>query len=155
VSTPRRERLVESLALFRREGDAWGTAHVLCQLGAVACEEGDHATARGALNEALDIFRVLGHALGITYSLEGLATLAAGHGRAAPALRLAGAAAALRDTIGSPLAPVDQAMLERWLRPARAALGDAGAAAVWQEGRAMGLEQAIAFAMSDQAQGDG
>ncbi len=144
-----RERLLEALTLFRRVGDAWGTAHVLCQLGAVACEEGNNATARGALNEALEVFRVLGHTLGITYSLEGLAMLAAMHGRAASALRLAGAAAALRDTIGSPVAPVDKTRLERWLGPARAALGDAGAAAVWQEGRSMGLEQAIAYAMSE------
>ena len=36
----------------------------------------------------------------------------------------------------------------RWLGPARAALGDAAAAGAWREGRAMALEQAIAYAVA-------
>ncbi|HEV8636796.1 MAG TPA: tetratricopeptide repeat protein, partial [Chloroflexota bacterium] len=143
-----RGRFEEALALYRREGDAWGAAHSLSHLGAVACEQGDRGAARGALNEALEIFRILGHGIGIAYSLEGLATLAATRDHAGRALRLAGAAAALRETVGSPLAPVDTTMLERWLGPARAALSGEAAAAAWEEGRAMTPEQAVAYAES-------
>ena len=62
------------------------------------------------------------------------------------ALRLAGAAAALRQSGGRPLAGKERALLERRLAPARAELDPLVAAAAWKEGQSMVLEDAIADA---------
>jgi hypothetical protein len=60
-----------------------------------------------------------------------------------------GAAEALRETIGLPLAPVDRAAYERNVAAVRAQFDAASFAAAWAEGRAMTLEQAIAYALSE------
>ena len=64
------------------------------------------------------------------------------------ALRLAGAAAVLREKHGTPLAPSLQARLEHTLALVRSALRGEDAAAAWSEGQAMTLEQAIAYALT-------
>ena len=65
------------------------------------------------------------------------------------ALRLAGAAAALREATGQPRgAAAERPRLERALARARAALGPAAPAA-WQRGRRMTTEQAVAVALED------
>jgi hypothetical protein len=44
-------------------------------------------------------------------------------------------------------------LLDRWLAPARQALGAEAAAAAWARGEALSLEQAIALAVEDAAGG--
>jgi non-specific serine/threonine protein kinase len=81
--------------------------------------------------------------------LEGLAGLAARENQPARAVRLVGAAEAIREGIGAPRSPGDQADLERWLAPVRHA-GDEEARAAWRaEGRAMTLDQAIEYGLAD------
>ena len=58
----------------------------------------------------------------MAYALEGLATVAAMTGDGRAALTYLGAAQALREQSASPLMPVDQAILDRFLDPALAAL---------------------------------
>jgi hypothetical protein len=69
-------------------------------------------------------------------------------GQARRALRLVSAAAALRETIGAPLSPPEQAKLDRLLEPIRQSLGDA-AQTMRADGRAMSLEQAIEHALEE------
>ena len=72
--------------------------------------------------------------------------MADGQDQAARAARLAGAAGALREQLGAPVSPGDRSWYEPAIAHARAALGDAGFTAAQAEGRAMTLEQAIAYA---------
>ena len=65
--------------------------------------------------------------------------------------RLAGVATALRRSLGSALPPVDREGHERYLAAARAHLDEAAWEAAWAEGRAMPLEQAIAYALEEGA----
>jgi hypothetical protein len=58
-------------------------------------------------------------------------------------LRLAGVAAALRQSIGAPLAPAEQAKLEAALEVSRQALTNTASAAAWLEGWAMPADKAI------------
>jgi hypothetical protein len=58
-------------------------------------------------------------------------------------LRLAGAAAALRQSIGAPLVPAEQAKLERSLEAARRALPTETGRNAWLEGWVMPIEKAI------------
>ena len=64
------------------------------------------------------------------------------------ALRLAGAAAALRQSVGAPLPPVERARLDENLETARQAVSNTASAAAWVEGWAMPAEKAIAYALS-------
>ncbi len=68
-------------------------------------------------------------------------------GQAEKAVRLFGAGAALRASIGSVIDPADQPEYESKITSLRAKLGEERFAAVWDEGRALTLEQAVAYAL--------
>ena len=71
-------------------------------------------------------------------------------GQAEKAVRLFGAAAALRASIGSVIDPADQANHEKNRNSLRAKLGRERFKAVWDEGFALTLEQAVTHALEDQ-----
>jgi predicted ATPase len=138
----------ESVAAFRQLGDPWGTAGALTDLGALAREQGDFPTSHALQSESLTLFLSLGHRRGIARLFGELASLAAVQGQHESALRLAGAASALREAIGAPLTRAQQSKLDQALEPARRRLGDARAAAAWAEGRAMTVDAAVDHAQA-------
>ena len=83
--------------------------------------------------------------------LEGLAWVAAGLGRHPRAARLFGAAEGQRAVLGHRSAPQETVHHDEAVAATRAALGDAGFHAAWAEGRALTLEQAIAYALAGDA----
>jgi hypothetical protein len=89
------------------------------------------------------MFQEVGHKRGIARALECLALSAAAHSNAGQSLRLAGAAAALRQRLGAPLTPTEQPRLEKALECARRTLGNAASLTAWMEGWAMPIEQAV------------
>ena len=141
--------LEESLGLYRALGDAWGMAWSHGLLGEVAAARGDLSGARARYAAGLAGLRESGDRWGLSVLLDATAALAAARAQPGRALRLAGAAAALRAAIGLTRSPADDARAERRLRAARAALGGAAAAAAWAAGRAMSLEAATACALED------
>ena len=136
----------ESLAAFRDLGDPWAIAGALADLGRLARERGDAEAAQALYSESLKLFEGLGHRRGIARLLEELACSAVSQEDLRGALRLAGAAAALRETIGASLTPAEQATFERPLELARITLGAAESASAWSEGRVMPIEQVVAYA---------
>jgi hypothetical protein len=74
--------------------------------------------------------------------------LATAEGDCEKALQLAGFAAALRESIGAPLPPAEQARVDRMIAPARAALPASSASVEWETGRSLGLDRAIELALS-------
>jgi predicted ATPase/serine/threonine protein kinase len=133
----------QALAIFRELGDRWGVASTLADLGSLAREQGDYSTARSLYSESIKLFQELDHKRGIARLLECSACSAAAQSEAERSLRLAGAAAALRQNIGAPLTATEQAKLEAALKPARQALTNTVAATAWLEGSAMPVEKAI------------
>ena len=138
----------ESLLAFRELGDRWGIASSLADLGTLARDQKDYAAVHVLYGESMRIFQELGHKRGIARLLEGFACSAAAQRKPERSLRLAGAAAALRQVLGAPLPPAEQAKLERSLEPARQVLANTAAAAVWMEGWAMPLEKALEDALT-------
>jgi hypothetical protein len=65
-------------------------------LAYIDCAQGDHLTAHAACREALEIFACLRHRRGIARALEAAACLVLAQGHAESALKLAAAAAYLR-----------------------------------------------------------
>jgi predicted ATPase/serine/threonine protein kinase len=138
----------QSLAAFRELGDSWGIAGTLADLGNLARERNDHSGAHTFYGESLRLFQELESKRGIARLLECFACSAAAQARAERSLRLAGAAAALRQTVGAPLPPAEHARLEKNLEAARQAVSNTAGAAAWMEGWAMPAEKAIAYALS-------
>ena len=100
------------------------------------------------LDESLEINRELGDQTAIAYLIEDYAGLAAAEARHQKALHLAGFASALRESIGAPLPPSEQARVDRMLVPARSALLETNVTSELEIGRSLKLEQAIELALS-------
>jgi predicted ATPase/predicted Ser/Thr protein kinase len=132
-----------SLATFRGIGDRWGIAGSLADLGNLATEQREYGGADSLYRESLGIFRELEHKRGIARLLESFASSAAARAESERALRLAGAAAALRQSIGAPLAPAEQVKLEENLEAARTALPTGTGRTAWLEGWVMPVEKVI------------
>jgi predicted ATPase/DNA-binding winged helix-turn-helix (wHTH) protein len=133
----------QGLAIFRELDDRWGIAGTLADLGSLAREEGNYPAAQSMYRESIKLFRELDHKRGIARLLECFACAAAAQLQAERTLRLAGAAAALRQHIGAPLTPGEQAKLEASLRRARQALPNTASATAWSEGGALPVEKAV------------
>jgi hypothetical protein len=143
--------MTEVLALNRRLGERRGVAMSLNNLGALAQYRGEYEAAGGLLTESLLINLDLGDRRLIAYVLECFTSLTAERGQFERALRLAGAAEALRETIGSPLAPAEREDLDRSVAKARAALADEVAEGAFGAGRALTLEQAVNLVLDPSA----
>jgi hypothetical protein len=119
--------------------------------GRVAQAQGDRDTAHLLLRRSLAL--CLCHELGQRRELaEGLETLAAAErtqGELRRAVRLLGAAAALRETCGLPVPPIDRADREQQVAALRRSLGEEAFAAAWAAGQAMSLHEAVAFALEE------
>ncbi len=66
------------------------------------------------------------------------------------ALRLAGAATALRERIGAPLAPTEKVRFDADLDPARKGLPGAEATTAWMRGWATSPDEAIEYGLENQ-----
>ena len=138
----------ESLALYRVVGDRQGTAISLVNLGLVELERASWGAAKRHFEQSLALHHELQDKRGIAACLEGLA---AAHGALAEpetALRLFGAAAALRESIDASAWPADWAACAPQLEAARTRLGETASTNVWMEGAAMSAEDAVARALA-------
>jgi len=143
----------ESLAMARDIGEAYGVALLLATLGRAAHRQGDEDRAARRYRESLNLYHDAGVTLHLAECLWGLAAVRAARGHPEDAARLLGAAAVMRETTGSPVSPFDRADYERDLDAVRAALGEEAFAAAWATGKTLSLEQAIADAYEEPAQG--
>src|SRR5439155_1277365 len=135
----------QALAIFRALDDRWGIASSLADLGHLTRDEGNRQSAEAWYRESIGIFGELGYRRGIARLLEEFACAAVVDGKQERALRLAGAAAALREALGARLPPDERPKLERLLAQARAAVGPAAAQQVWTEGATMPLQRVIDY----------
>jgi predicted ATPase/class 3 adenylate cyclase len=137
----------ESLALRRELEDKWGIAGSLGNLGGLAYSQGDYATARSLQEESLALRRELEDKGGIAGSLARLGGVEVGTGGVERGVRLLAAVQALLEEIGAVFDRGDRIPYERAIASAREELGDEVFERVWEEGRAMPMEQAIAYAL--------
>jgi len=137
----------ESLKEFQRIGDLWGVAGVLRDLGDLACRGHNHLHAAVLYKDALAVFHKLGHRRGIAVVLEHLAACASYDNRPDCALKLAGAAAVMRENLGISLSPAEQEELDRTIRRARGKLSKAEETKAWAEGRAMTADHVLEFVL--------
>jgi predicted ATPase len=140
---------LESFAAFNELGDCWSAGSLLVDLGTLALDSGETDAGLDRFRQAAEAFRQLGgHKRGLARVLEGFALAASLEGNAQRAIRLAGAAAALRNAIGTPLTPAEQRQVTSSLERAHAALSPAVRSQAWSEGWTMTMEQAIEYGMT-------
>ncbi|HZO25119.1 MAG TPA: LuxR C-terminal-related transcriptional regulator [Chloroflexota bacterium] len=143
--------LQESLTICRRIGDAWGLAIVLAGGGTIsnwAWRAGDVQGATAAQEEALMLAWHLRDSRMLGNTLRRLSELANTQDQVKRAVRLSEAGIHLIEQTGA--RPFQTYLLGNDLRvrpPARARLSPEDAEAAAAEGRAMSLEQAIAYAL--------
>jgi predicted ATPase len=133
----------QGLGIFRELSDRWGIAGTLADLGNLAREERNYSGARSLYGESIKLFQELDHKRGVARLIECSACLAAAQLDAERSLRLAGAAAGLRQNIGAPLTPAEQAKLQVSLQPAREALTYTVGTQAWLAGWALPVEKAV------------
>ena len=142
------KRLLEqSLALGRADGDMHTTLAALRHLGTLAHQRGETEAARRLFNESLELARALGDYSCIGNGLASLTLIAIDTGQGERAARLLAILDRLHEQRGFPL--VTTTGTESKVAAMRAGLGEEAFAAAWATGRAMTLEQAIAYALDE------
>ncbi|HEX6477303.1 MAG TPA: LuxR C-terminal-related transcriptional regulator [Ktedonobacteraceae bacterium] len=140
-----RPLLEESLAIGKQTGVETDAVHLALGLARLLTLQGDAASARRLYQESLTLLLECNvYKESVAASLEGLAALEAGQGGPRQAVRLWGAAEALREAIGAPMHPVHRASYEQALALVHTELGERAFAAAWAEGRNMTPDQVLA-----------
>jgi hypothetical protein len=137
----------ESVAIYREQGDPFGLATPLGYLGYLSLRQHDYVAARNYFGESLELMLQNGNPWMVAWRLEGFAGLAALQGQVERAARLFGATEAALSAVHGTFDAVDRMDYERHVAAARDQLGEEAFAAAWAEGRAMTLEQAVAYAL--------
>jgi predicted ATPase/transcriptional regulator with XRE-family HTH domain len=148
---PAANLLEEGLTVLRPLADQRGIALSLLNLGRVSLGRGDYERAAGQVKESLALFQALGNKLDMADCFQVLASLARVRGQAGRTTRLWAVAGLVLESIGAPvLTTLSQAAYTEDMAFARRHLAEADLAVVWAEGRAMALDEAVAYALADQ-----
>jgi predicted ATPase/DNA-binding CsgD family transcriptional regulator len=146
-----RSHLEEALHVHTELWHQWGITCGIYDLANLSMVQGDFADARTSYEACLQQFSMLGDQMLVASCLEGVAAAVVIQGgeegaahMALWAARLWGAAARLREAIGSPMPPVYRAAYEHVLAQAQRQVHEQTFRSVWDEGRSMTPEQALA-----------
>ncbi len=145
----------ESLELWRELRGTPGIASALHKLGQVKRSTGDLPAARAYFVESLALQQDLGNSQGIAECLAGLGGTVAAAGRPDRAARIFAASGALLGQIGVPLAPADEAAMDRDMAATRRRLGEPGWESAWAAGHVLSWEQAVELALADDSDSTG
>jgi predicted ATPase/class 3 adenylate cyclase len=143
-----RELKEGSLVLYRKFGDVYIISLLAWSLSRVLALLGEYEKARALLEECVASSRQIGNKWSFPYYLEGFGEIAIGEGKGERAAKLYGAAEVLRDKIGLPPPPPgDRLFYDKIVQEIRNALPEEAFKAAWDEGRAMKIEQSLAYAL--------
>jgi predicted ATPase len=138
--------LDEAIQLFQRLGDLFGLGWAYFLRAVLALQLNDTAGAESRNVKALEIFAAADDVSGVVLVLDGLAEVARRRGDRLRAARLAGAAAVHEVTTGAGLSTVVSTR-EGWRSTEKLTESEEAARA---EGEAMSVEQAVAYALSEE-----
>jgi len=118
------------------------------ELGHIARYTGDTRRAKEIYTETLRSWHDLGHRAAVAHQLECFGFLAIHDEEPQHAIKLFGAAEALRERIQAPMTDHERVEYEQSVAQLRTILPELEFNSLWAEGRAMTMEQAIQFALS-------
>jgi hypothetical protein len=122
----------------------------LNNLGNVARAQGDYMVAQSLYNDSLIINQELGEKWALAYLLEDTGSLAILQNEPERGLRLIGAASALRELVGIPHSVSEQNELSTTLAPLTQLFVQSKYDALYHQGRALSLAEAVEYALSNQ-----
>jgi hypothetical protein len=143
----------EGLLLAEPVGERFLLGVLLANLGESALYRHEFIPARALLKRGLMLNLELGQKGLTAHYLEVTAAVIGATGQPYSAVRLLGAAAALRETLHYTIESHDPRYHHLRVMMARAGLGEAEFAAAWAEGQALSLEQAIEYALDAPREG--
>jgi predicted ATPase/DNA-binding SARP family transcriptional activator len=136
-------------AIWERVGNKREIGALRRSQALLARVQGNYQQASRLFGQALILCQEARNKGKIAECLEGLAGVAVALGKAERSARLFGATEMIREVIESPLPPVERASYGSDIASLRTQLDETTFDAVWAEGRAMSLEQAIEFALEE------
>ena len=136
-----------ALGTFMDAGDAWGVTWTSGQLAAVALRHGEYERSRSLMLQSLDRSEALGARGWNAVAVEGMAVLAIRQGDPDRGIRLAGAAARMKEQAGGQ-APRAIVWMEDPLELVEGLMSRERIDELVTEGRALTSEAAIALARS-------
>jgi tetratricopeptide (TPR) repeat protein len=137
----------ESLRLYRELGYQAGVAAALGHLGKISIALNDYESAHRHLKASLDLALTLGAKEGIAFLLETVGQVALAENRPNHTLILLFAAKTLRRAINAPLPRDSRSAYNKMVADTVMLLDRQTVKQAWRTGRAMTVEQAIAFAV--------
>lgn len=136
----------EAIALERLGGEMWGLSIVLAAAARLSLVRGNYDQARAQASEVLLLSQKLEDPRGLAWSFEIFAGVLAAEGRTVDAARFWGVSDKLLESVGGALSLEISWIRNQYLCPVEHSLGAEDFAGACDEGRAMPLEHAIAFA---------
>jgi hypothetical protein len=141
-------RLEEALDVAREHRMGWILPSILVGLGTISTDLGDPVRAVGYFRESIALAQLRGNLGDVIDGIGGLARLAAATDQQEKAVRLFGAADAMREGLAIPLSSSEVAELEPIMNVLRTALGEGGFSAAWSDGRSLSQDDALDEALS-------
>jgi predicted ATPase/class 3 adenylate cyclase len=141
----------EAVALFRELGARGDVALGLYNLGWIALLQDDLGRAADIYKESLTLAWDTGMNHIVQGDLEGFACLAAVRGETERAARLWGAVQALHETKGIPRDTDFLAEAGARISAVRSGMGEEAWEEAWRKGRAMTLDEAVSYALEEEA----
>jgi predicted ATPase/class 3 adenylate cyclase len=144
-------RLDEGVDLLDELGETTWTPVAHRYLGLLALLEGRIFDAESFLRTSLLEGRERAPQQDLPYSIEGLAAVAAGKGEALQAATLWGATDAVFEKFGLAIREENRQLRERFREELGGSIDGGSRAEAWAQGHAMTLQQAIAYALAEEA----
>ena len=137
--------LAEELLTSAREVRInWAITEALFVLAKLEARQGNLPRARVLFEECFTLIKQGGEQFMIPSYMEGLAGVIARQGETVRAVLLWGAVEKLRETLGAPIPPVEQALYKQSVEAARIQLDEKHFVKAWAEGRTLTIEQVLA-----------
>lgn len=136
----------EALTLYRETGDLDEIPSIWHNLAYIALHRRDYSQAMTLFKDGLAIHDRTGNLAGIAECVMGVAAVLIEQGKAEAGARLFGATEAMRESLGAPLWPANQSEYDRSMIILCEAINEPTRFAIWQEGRAMSVRQAVSLA---------
>jgi non-specific serine/threonine protein kinase len=145
--------LAQALTLARERNDTRMIVNSSIGLGHAELRLGNSTQAQTHLEEGLALGQELGTDSVLGLSMSGLAGVSVARGQPEWAAGLLGAVDALFAASEYSLPPADRADFDHHVAVTRAQLDEATFEAAWANGRAMSLEEAVAYALDEPGSG--
>ncbi len=141
-----RGRFEEALVAFQDVGAHFNVILVKSDLAHMERQLGNPSRALELYRDTIVAFRDVGQRGAVAHQLECIAFIALAQNQFERALRLLGAAEALREQSGTPMTPDEQVHYQRQVTLARDQLNPELAAKTWAKGRVLTMDQAMQYA---------